>query len=341
MIRTRTICAALAISMLAAMLPQTAFAEENEFIETARLDFDEENVFTQTTNGFKWKISGSFPAAEGGMGIFDKGESKSDCTVALPENYIYDGTIRLEMRVKNDVTADAEAKNAAIYFRNSGTDVLRAQVKADGFMYFQGGTGTGDGRLDIKTVNTVTDEFYTYTVDFDFNSRKISASVKNDNGEELAPKQCESFDFYKNNDASALDSILISKSSSDGRLFVDYISVSKLMSEEEIAQAVLDSIEIESADSIISDFTLQKSGAGDAVIEWESENPQIEIEDSGDRYIAKVTNPEEGSISGILRCIVTKGETVLTKEFETTVFHILSDEEKAEQDIAAIDIENS
>lgn len=338
--KIKILCAVLTISVTAAILPQTVIAEENEFVETARLEFDGENVFTETVNGFKWKVTGSYPTAADGMGIFDRGENKSDCTVTLPGDYVYNGTVRLQIRVKNDVSSDSDAKNGAIYFSNSGTNVLRAQIKPDGFMYFQGGTGTGDGRLDIKTINTVTDEFYTYTFDFDFDSRKISASVKNDDGEELAPAQCASFNFYKNNDLTSMDSVLISKSSSDGRLFVDYISVSKLMSEGEIAQAALDGIEIESADSIINDFALPKSGLGNAMIEWESENEQIEIEDSGEQYAAKVTTPETGSVSGILRCTVTKGETVLKKEFETTVLHVLSDAEKAEQDLDAIDIDS-
>lgn len=94
------------------------------------------------------------------------------------------------MRIKNAVDAQSTKKGAAVYFRNSGTDILRAQVKADGFLYLQGGKGTGASRLDIKTVDTAADEFYTYTYDFDFDEQKIYASITDDAGNELAGDDC-------------------------------------------------------------------------------------------------------------------------------------------------------
>ena len=174
--------------------------------------------------------------------------------MTLPKNFTYDSRVRVAMRIKNAVDAQSTKKGAAVYFRNSGTDILRAQVKADGFLYLQGGKGTGASRLDIKTVDTAADEFYTYTYDFDFDEQKIYASITDDAGNELAGEECAGFNFYKNNQVGSLDSILLSKSGFDGTMYVDYLSVSKFMSDEEIAQTVADKIIIASADGYYGGF---------------------------------------------------------------------------------------
>lgn len=240
------------------------------------------------------------------------------------------------MRIKNAVDAQSTKKGAAVYFRNSGTDILRAQVKADGFLYLQGGKGTGASRLDIKTVDTAADEFYTYTYDFDFDEQKIYASITDDAGNELAGEECAGFNFYKNNKVGSLDSILLSKSGFDGTMYVDYLSVSKFMSDEEIAQTVADKIIIASADDITAGFALPKAGANGAVIEWTSENPQIEIVDGGDFYTARVTRPEQKSVSGALKCTVTKGDARVLRSFDTTVTLIITDSVKARLDLEAL-----
>lgn len=240
------------------------------------------------------------------------------------------------MRIKNAVDAQSTKKGAAVYFRNSGTDILRAQVKADGFLYLQGGKGTGASRLDIKTVDTAADEFYTYTYDFDFDEQKIYASITDDAGNELAGEECAGFNFYKNNQVGSLDSILLSKSGFDGTMYVDYLSVSKFMSDEEIAQTVADKIIIASADDITAGFTLPKAGANGTVIEWTSENPQIEIVDGGDFYAARVTRPKQKSVSGALKCTVTKGDARVLRSFDTTVTLIITDSVKARLDLEAL-----
>lgn len=347
----------LLLAMLLAMgtLPVIPVSAD-EYMEVFTYRFDRADSFDKEQHGeyegFKWSFGKVAPTLDlqNNLGVVDsQGIGQCDAILSFPA---VTGKVRVEIRMKNDVPEDDQNKLFNMFLRNGNKEIVRATTKAsgtisDGTYEIQAGMPdvTNTGKNKIATVRS-DGEFYVYTFDIDFEKpdrKTFTAYLFDDEGNDLL----EQFDssrrdlyFYAQNDVDSIDTILFGKSSTDfhGKLLIDYIRVSKLASDEEIAASVLDGIRIADSSEVTSDFQLPKTGKNGTEITWQSNNSQIEIIDEGDYYLAKVTPSTEQSVTGDLVCTVAKGMATAFKNISVTVLRTFTDQMRADMDAAALDL---